>query len=67
LIVTANAHWPLHACFQCASDPVSCYDDPLLVGFQDSEYGTISADGNTITGYFVDLGSEESWNYQFTR
>ena len=29
--------------------------------------GTISADGNTITGYFLDVNNDEHWNYSFTR
>lgn len=64
--VTTDATWSVHECNDCGG-VFDCHDNPdFHVGFGDSN-GTISADGNTISGHYHDDGSGEDWSYSFTR
>jgi hypothetical protein len=58
--------WLAHVCGICGG-ATTCVDEDYQVGFGDSGIGTVSADGNTISGTFHDNGSGEDWNYSFTR
>jgi hypothetical protein len=64
--VTTDATWSVHECNDCGG-VFDCHDNPdFHVGFGDSN-GTISADGNTISGHYHDDGSGEDWTYTFTQ
>jgi hypothetical protein len=65
--VSISADWDVHECAQCLSDPPICQDYHFFAGFDDGQTGTLSSDGNTITGYYLDIGSGENWYYTFTR
>lgn len=65
--VVIVADWDAHECSTCGSDPPNCVDYHFYHGFDDGQTGTVSADGNTITGYFLDIDSGANWTYSFTR
>jgi hypothetical protein len=65
--VVLSADWDVHECIQCLSDPPMCSDFHFFAGFDDGQTGTISPDGNTITGFYLDLDTGENWTYTFTR
>lgn len=65
--VTIDADWDVHECIQCFSDPPICQDFHFFASFADGQTGTLSEDGNTITGYYLDINTGENWHYTFTR
>lgn len=65
--VAIGADWDVHECTQCLTDPPICQDFHFFASFEDGQTGTVSTDGNTITGYFLDLNNGENWYYTFTR
>ncbi len=65
--VVIDADWDVHECIQCLTDPPICQDYHFYTSFSDGETGTVSEDGNTITGYFLDVNTGENWYYTFTR
>jgi hypothetical protein len=64
--INCDANWDATQCFQCFTDPQYCENVTWIVGFGD-DLGTVSADGTTITGYFLDLNDGRTFYYQFTR
>jgi hypothetical protein len=66
IIVQCVAEWDGEQCFQCQTDPEYCVEGIYGGGFTDN-LATLSTDGNTITGYGLNLDTGEYWNYQFTR
>jgi hypothetical protein len=64
--VVTSAEWGVHECNDCGGT-LSCQDYDFNAGFGDGGTGSITVDGNTISGAYEDLNTGENWNYEFTR